>query len=77
MMVVIGGRGSIWGALLGTAILTILPEYLRPFKDFDTLVYGVILMAILLFMPEGLLNGLNVLMKLIKKKIISRKMVRG
>ena len=77
MMVVIGGRGGIWGALLGTAILTILPEYLRPFKDFDTLVYGVILMAILLFMPEGLLNGLNVLMKLIKKKIISRKMVRG
>jgi len=58
MMVVIGGGGSIWGALLGAGVLTILPEYLRAFKDFDVLVYGGILMAILLFMPEGLLKGL-------------------
>ncbi|MCJ7642589.1 MAG: branched-chain amino acid ABC transporter permease [Desulfobacterales bacterium] len=63
MMVVIGGSGSIWGALLGTAILTLLPEYLRAFKDFDILVYGVILMVILLFMPEGLVKGITVVAK--------------
>ena len=68
MMVVMGGGGSIWGALLGAGILTILPEYLRAFKDFDILVYGIILMAILLFMPEGILKGLTVLVKWIKRE---------
>ncbi len=63
MMVVIGGGGIIWGGLLGAAILTILPEYLRAFKDFDILVYGAILMAILLFMPEGLIKGLAAVAK--------------
>lgn len=70
MMVVIGGGRSIWGALLGAGILTFLPEYLRVFKDFDILVYGVILMAVLLFMPEGLLKGLTILLKWSKKKLV-------
>ena len=72
MMVVIGGGGSIWGALFGAGILTVLPEYLRVFKDFDILIYGAILMAILLFMPEGLLKGLSLFMKWINKKLLSR-----
>lgn len=78
MMVVVGGGGeNLWGALLGAGIITILPEYLRPFKDFDVLVYGIILMAILLFMPEGLLKGLTVLVKWMRKKIVSRETVIG
>lgn len=68
MMVVIGGGGSIWGALLGAGILTVLPESLRAFKDFDILVYGVILMAILLFMPEGVFKGLTVLVTRMREK---------
>jgi branched-chain amino acid transport system permease protein len=77
MMVVVGGGGSLWGALLGAGIVTILPEYLRPVKDFDVLVYGIILMVILLFMPEGLLKGLTVLLKWIRGKIASRQTVIG
>jgi branched-chain amino acid transport system permease protein len=53
-MVAIGGMEHIWGAVIGTAVLTILPEYLRFFKDFDILIYGVILMSIMLLRPEGL-----------------------
>jgi len=53
-MVAIGGMEHIWGAIAGTALLTILPEYLRFFKDFDILIYGIILMAIMLLRPEGL-----------------------
>lgn len=68
MMVVIGGGGSIWGALLGAGILTVLPESLRAFKDFDILVYGVILMAILLFMPEGVFRGLTLLVTRMREK---------
>ena len=53
-MVAVGGMENIWGAIIGTSVLTILPEYLRFFHDFDILIYGVILMAIMLLKPEGL-----------------------
>jgi branched-chain amino acid transport system permease protein len=59
MMVVVGGTETIWGALLGTMILTLLPEYLRGLEDYEVLAYGSILMASLLFMPGGILLGLQ------------------
>jgi branched-chain amino acid transport system permease protein len=53
---------------LGAGILTVLPEYLRAFRDFDILVYGVVLMVILLFMPEGIFSGLIDSARWIRKK---------
>jgi branched-chain amino acid transport system permease protein len=69
MMGVIGGIQNVWGAILGASLLTFLPEYLRVFERYDILVYGAILLLILLFMPEGLLEGTPVLLrKLFKGK---------
>ncbi len=57
MMVVVGGMHNIWGALLGTWLLTFLGnEWLHVFHDFDILVYGAILLAIVMFLPEGLVD---------------------
>jgi branched-chain amino acid transport system permease protein len=57
MMVVVGGMHSIWGALIGTILLTFLGnEWLYVFHDFDILVYGAILLAIVMFLPEGLVD---------------------
>ena len=53
-MVVAGGISSIWGAFLGAVLLGILPELLRGFKDYDILFYGMILLLIMMFAPEGL-----------------------
>jgi branched-chain amino acid transport system permease protein len=53
-MVVIGGMSSVWGALMGTVLLGLLPEVLRGFKDYDILIYGAILLSMMMFMPEGL-----------------------
>lgn len=53
-MVAVGGMEHLWGAIAGTGLLTVLPEYLRFFKDFDILIYGIILMCIMIFRPEGL-----------------------
>ena len=61
MMVVVGGSETIWGALLGAAVLTLLPEYLRGLEDFEVLAYGAILMLVLLFMPRGILIGIRTL----------------
>jgi branched-chain amino acid transport system permease protein len=59
MMVVVGGTETIWGALLGATVLTLLPEYLRGLEDFEVLAYGAILMGVLLFMPRGILQGIR------------------
>ncbi|MCX7981841.1 MAG: branched-chain amino acid ABC transporter permease [Syntrophales bacterium] len=53
-MVVVGGLGSVFGSFLGAAILTLLPEWLRVFHDFDIVIYGLLLILIMMFMPRGL-----------------------
>ena len=58
-MIVIGGLGSIYGSFLGAAILTILPEFLRVFQDFDIVIYGLMLILMTMFMPGGLISGIE------------------
>ena len=57
-MVIIGGLGSIYGSLLGAALLTFLPEMLRAFQDYDIVIYGLILILMTMFMPGGLVRGI-------------------
>ncbi len=62
-MVAVGGMASVWGAIIGAALLTILPEYLRAFHDYDILIYGSILLVIMIFLPQGLFAGIFSLVK--------------
>jgi branched-chain amino acid transport system permease protein len=57
-MVVLGGMASTWGAVVGAAILTALPQLLTVFKDYESLVFGVVLMTTMVFMPRGLVPTL-------------------
>jgi len=52
--IVVGGLGSVIGSVLGAVLLTGLPEFLRGTQEYADLVYGVILLGSLLFMPRGL-----------------------
>ena len=61
MMVVVGGMANVWGCVLGAALITLLPEYLRVFEDYDVLVYGFILLLIVMFLPGGIIRGLEML----------------
>jgi hypothetical protein len=54
IMVVIGGVGSLAGAVLGAAVMVGLPEILREIGDYRMLVFGGILMATMLFGEGGL-----------------------
>ncbi len=58
-MIVVGGLGSIYGSFLGAAILTMLPEFLRVFQDWDIVIYGLMLMVMTMYMPGGLISGLE------------------
>lgn len=68
-MVVVGGLGSIYGSFLGAAILTVLPEFLRVFEDFDIIIYGLMLILINMFMPGGLISGFQLLAQKVALKI--------
>jgi branched-chain amino acid transport system permease protein len=53
-MAILGGIHSLIGPLLGSSILTLLPEVLRGFSDFRLIANGVILVLIVLFLPKGI-----------------------
>lgn len=67
-MVVIGGLGSIYGSFLGAALLTLLPELLRGANDYDIIIYGGLLMAMVMYMPGGLVRVIPVLLRKIVRK---------
>lgn len=57
-MVIIGGLGTIYGSLIGAALLTLLPEFLRTFQDYDIIIYGLMLVLMTMFMPGGIVRGI-------------------
>ncbi len=57
IMIIIGGMHSIWGAVLGAVIISFLSlEWLEMFKEFEVLAYGVILLLVTIFLPEGVVS---------------------
>jgi branched-chain amino acid transport system permease protein len=57
--ILIGGRGSILGPLLGTIILTALPEFAAPLVAWSTFLYAVLLLVIVLVVPGGIAEMLD------------------
>jgi branched-chain amino acid transport system permease protein len=55
-IVVLGGMGSITGVIFGALILILLPEYLRSLSEYRMLAFGAILVAMMIFKPEGLIG---------------------
>ena len=72
-MVVVGGLGSIYGSFLGAAILTMLPELLRVFQNFDIVIYGLMLILMTMFMPGGLVSGIGAIAEFVAARIRKRK----
>lgn len=66
-MVVFGGIGTRWGPLVGAVVLGVLPEVSRPIMEYRTLVYGVLLMAMMRFQPGGLLGSESILSKALRR----------
>lgn len=56
IMVVLGGLGSISGAVIAAVVLTLLPEYLRDFAQYRMIVYAVLLIVMMIVRPKGLLG---------------------
>lgn len=62
-MVVLGGMASNFGAVVGAALLTMLPQLVADFQDYKHLVFGAVLMATMIFLPKGLVPSLTELVR--------------
>jgi len=56
LMVVVGGAGYFFGPLLGSAVGVILPEWLRGMQDWYLLSFGIAVILLMLWLPDGLLS---------------------
>lgn len=68
--VVLGGRRTVFGPMVGTAILVLLPEIFRPLADYRQAVYGLLLVVVMAFMPFGVYDS-------IKMRLHNRKLARA
>lgn len=55
-MVVLGGLGNIWGAVLGAFVLSLFPEFLRGFDVYRMLLFGISMILMMLWRPQGILG---------------------
>jgi branched-chain amino acid transport system permease protein len=58
-MVVFGGMASTFGAVVGAAALTTLPQLLTALKDYEMMVFGAVMMGTMIFMPRGVVPSLS------------------
>ena len=57
-MVVFGGMASTFGAVIGAATLTLLPQLLTVLKEYEMVVFGAVMLATMVFLPRGFLPSL-------------------
>lgn len=53
---VFGGSNVMWGPLLGATVLTIVPESLRAMSEYRDIIYGLMLVILMDFRPDGILS---------------------
>ncbi len=63
IMVVLGGMASTFGAIVGAAILTSLPQVLTFLEDYEHMIFGLIMMLVMIFLPKGIVPSLQGLLK--------------
>ena len=59
-MVVLGGMGSIFGSLVGAAVLVVLPQVLTIFHEYEQALLGLIVMVFMIFLRQGIVPSVTV-----------------
>ncbi|MEJ0071370.1 MAG: branched-chain amino acid ABC transporter permease [Pseudomonadota bacterium] len=57
-MIVLGGLASTYGAVVGAALLTLLPQLLAGLAEYQHILFGLILMGVMIFLPRGIVPTL-------------------
>ncbi len=69
IMIMLGGTASPTGAIIGTLIISLLQEWVRPLQNYMQLIYGAGIMILMIVQPEGILGG----GKALYEKYVNRK----
>jgi branched-chain amino acid transport system permease protein len=56
LMLLLGGANSMWGPVLGAAFYVAAPHVLRSFQNYETIIYGGLLLVIVIALPEGIIG---------------------
>lgn len=67
LVVVIGGMNSRFGALIGAVVVVILPEVLQRLGEIEHLLFGLMVLAALLYLPGGIVGGLTSLINRVRR----------
>lgn len=62
-MVVLGGMSSTFGSVLGAALLTMLPQLVGGFHGYEAIIFGLVLMLTMIFLPKGLVPSIALWLK--------------
>ncbi len=73
VMVVLGGMGSITGSVAAAGLLTVLPELLRPLKDFRMVIYSALLIVLMLTRPQGMLGDRELSLRRMLDRLVRKR----
>lgn len=59
LMIVLGGMGSVWGVVIGAAFYVYAPDLLTPLQNYQTIIYGALLVVVIIAFPQGILGGVR------------------
>lgn len=77
IMVVIGGLGSIPGAIIGAYAVVLLPEFLRFIADYRMIVFGGLLVVFMMFLPGGLAQIGREFLRFLERYVVKNKAFKG
>lgn len=67
-MIVVGGLASVWGAILGAALLTVIPHFTDEYVGVTNLMIGVAVMAVILFRPAGIVSLIDLVRRPVSRE---------
>jgi branched-chain amino acid transport system permease protein len=68
IMVVLGGMGSIFGSVVAAIFLTILPEVLRPIREYRMVIYSLLLILLMILRPQGIFGSGEIKLRLRRRR---------
>jgi len=68
VMVAIGGAGTFWGPVIGTAVYVLLPQFLAGFEDAELLIFGAGMIVVLVAFPGGLASLPAAVVRLVRRR---------
>ncbi len=66
--VIVGGKNSVWGPVLGTFFLYCAPEIIKIAPEAELLVFGALMLIVSVWMPDGIAGGLRSVVRFVRKR---------